>query len=578
MIHEAEKSIKQVTEPAVNKAKEVTHEIKNAVAPVIHEAEKSIKQATTTVVSTVKEGVTKVEEIERLQSESWKKIQAELHMPDWVSDGLMGAPTWENSGPRHWLQDKGKEFDSWWNQTKPSWGVYGDIADLRIGGGKAVWDMGDGLLVLYEYSAKSTNYLYQTTHPEETRRTRESLVNGVEFIYHHPDQALSHLWSGLTQDYTDAWNSGHRGQAIGRGIVDIGSLFIGVGQAKAAGKAGGLVKVTEKGGKVTEAAGWIGKADEFKVVGKAEKVSETVEIAGKGLASDSDIGKTLNSITSRDKSNFETVLKSAKDTSKSKELERAAQGRAFDKLIQEKLSFEFEQGIRIGQDPAFYKPEFLHSPGRKFRADHAAFIENKAGKEGISIIENKLTGRQITTSTRVLKQAENYGNVIGRNILEGRPVKLKYIFAESSTKFERDIFQNSVNRGIQDGMREQQQNLLMQRGEFYEIPSKVDFKVEFVDYELNLGNTPGGKGIGDQHVAWEAIGTYGGNSGIAPVGKTTDNWLHISWGNGKSGYSADSYLNDVLPISLLKLFGSVDDNDQSAIDDSDQSTIDDSQP
>lgn len=35
------------------------------------------------------------------------------------------------------------------------------------------------------------------------------------------------LWNGLKAPYQEAWQSGHPGQAVGRGLVDVGSLFLG---------------------------------------------------------------------------------------------------------------------------------------------------------------------------------------------------------------------------------------------------------------------------------------------------------------------------------------------------------------
>ncbi|GAA5513522.1 hypothetical protein Dcar01_02261 [Deinococcus carri] len=55
------------------------------------------------------------------------------------------------------------------------------------------------------------------------------------------------LWNGLKAPYQEAWQSGHPGQAVGRGLVDMGSLF-----------AGGLGTV----GKVGEGASLTGRAGE----------------------------------------------------------------------------------------------------------------------------------------------------------------------------------------------------------------------------------------------------------------------------------------------------------------------------
>ncbi|MCP2727642.1 M23 family metallopeptidase [Limnofasciculus baicalensis] len=65
---------------------------------------------------------------------------------------------------------------------------------------------------------------------------------------------------------------------------------------------------------------------------------------------------------------------------------------------------------------------------------------------------------------------------------------------------------------------------------------------------LNRRETPGGTLIGNQDIAWGTVGTYTGGFGVAPIGGINYNWLNIDWGNGKSGYSAENFLNYVYTL------------------------------
>ena len=415
---------------------------------------------------------------------------------DWSKD-IIDISLGDTSKLQKTIRTYGEARDKDWTNLKPSWSWFGDVIDVPIGMGKAVLEMVDGIATIRSLGV-THSYPYYIFHPEKLDQDIQFTQKGLEYISQNPNAILEGaskipgaLWNGITKSYTDAWNSGHPGQAIGRGIVDIGSMFIGVGEAGKAGKAAEMAgQASRKSPELLGLADDVTRMSEkvypdiAKVANESNRLNKAelaLELTNKNaLSSKATVGDLINSLSSTEKSNLENTLRLAK----SPRAGRASQGRAFDKYIQEQFSSAFDQGVRSGQDPIFYKREFFHYPEKKLRADHAAMITNQSGKEGISIIENKLGGSQFL-SRRVLRQAENYGNVVGRNILEGRPAELKYIFAESSTSSQQMIIQDAVNRGIQKGMQEQKE-FLMRNGKAHQIPSNVDFKVDFINYQLNI--------------------------------------------------------------------------------------------
>ena len=93
---------------------------------------------------------------------------------------------------------------------KPSRGVLGHLADVFIGGGEAILDMGKGLFTMVR-------------HPIKT-------LKGLAFItaklVTNPKEGLSMIGHAFVEPYKEAIREGRPGKAIGRGIVEIGSLFV----------------------------------------------------------------------------------------------------------------------------------------------------------------------------------------------------------------------------------------------------------------------------------------------------------------------------------------------------------------
>lgn len=82
--------------------------------------------------------------------------------------------------------------------------------DVFMGGAEAVWDMAKGIGTLI-------------LHPIATAKGFYTLASK---LVTEPGPTLRAIGSALVDPYVDAVNAGHIGKAVGRGIVEIGSLFI----------------------------------------------------------------------------------------------------------------------------------------------------------------------------------------------------------------------------------------------------------------------------------------------------------------------------------------------------------------
>lgn len=94
---------------------------------------------------------------------------------------------------------------------KPKRGLLGHLGDVFVGGGEALLDMGKGLFTLVR-------------HPIQT-------VKGIGYLtaklVTSPKEGLSMLGHAFVEPYKEAIREGRPGKALGRGIVEIGSLFVG---------------------------------------------------------------------------------------------------------------------------------------------------------------------------------------------------------------------------------------------------------------------------------------------------------------------------------------------------------------
>ncbi|HBN07566.1 MAG TPA: hypothetical protein DD435_02600 [Cyanobacteria bacterium UBA8530] len=103
--------------------------------------------------------------------------------------------------------------------------ISGFAGDVFVGGGEAILDMGKGLV----------NTIF---HPLQT-------IKGLAFVVTHPAALLN----AFVDPYKTAIKEGHPGKALGRGIVEIGSLFVGPTEVSNAAK--GVFKFFKGGGKTS---------------------------------------------------------------------------------------------------------------------------------------------------------------------------------------------------------------------------------------------------------------------------------------------------------------------------------------
>jgi len=120
-------------------------------------------------------------------------------------------------------------------------------------------------------------------------------IGTVQGLWHgltHPGE----LWDSFKKPFVDAWQSGHPWQAIGRGALFAASLFVGAGEAKAAGEAGELARAAEvadaiRGAKLAENVKMAGRfadsVDAAKALGQAARGSDEASELASYIARDS---------------------------------------------------------------------------------------------------------------------------------------------------------------------------------------------------------------------------------------------------------------------------------------------------
>ncbi len=135
----------------------------------------------------------------------------------------------------------------------------GFVGDLFVGAGHELWDMGAGLVSL-------------VTNPI-------GILKGLGQAVMHPGQLLD----ALVKPFVEDWKSGHPGRAIGRGIIFVGSFFIGAGEAKAAASAGKAGEAMSAAAKIAEAAE---AAKAAEVAAKAAELAKATEAARAAAAAE----------------------------------------------------------------------------------------------------------------------------------------------------------------------------------------------------------------------------------------------------------------------------------------------------
>jgi WXG100 family type VII secretion target len=126
-------------------------------------------------------------------------------------------------------------------------GILGGIGSAL---GSALGHVGDFFVGMWEEGKDMVMGLYNlVTDPIGTAK---GLWHGIT----HPGE----LWEAFKQPYVEAWESGHPGQAIGRGVVFVGSILLGTKGADKAAKAAKAARAAQVGADAAEAGSRLGSA------------------------------------------------------------------------------------------------------------------------------------------------------------------------------------------------------------------------------------------------------------------------------------------------------------------------------
>jgi hypothetical protein len=181
------------------------------------------------------------------------------------------------------------------------------------------------------------------------------------------------LVDGFIEPYKKSWSEGKYFEVAGRATFDIGSLFIGAGEANAAiktgevasvasktaevanvsGKAGEVANVASKSGKAAEVASTAGKVTEgTNVASKASKTSEVASTTGKATETASDVRKASEaaSLTEKTEKGAEVASKTRK-TAKSLRASGGQRRSPREVLTPEEISKLTEDFKELGGDP-----------------------------------------------------------------------------------------------------------------------------------------------------------------------------------------------------------------------------------
>lgn len=143
---------------------------------------------------------------------------------------------------------------------------------LTEGATLAVYDMGKGVVQLADGASKLVNPLEWAARGDENLTRLEntgkaalaigSLASPIGWAVNGEGNAdtAKALWNGVTEGYQDAAKNGDWSKFIGRGVVDVGSFFIGAGEANAAIKGARAADAVADGARVLDAAADVGKA------------------------------------------------------------------------------------------------------------------------------------------------------------------------------------------------------------------------------------------------------------------------------------------------------------------------------
>jgi hypothetical protein len=164
-----------------------------------------------------------------------------------------------------------------------------DGVGLVEGGALALYDMGSGVVKIASGAGHLLNPVDWLTKPSENIGRLEAVGNTVGTLAKlgspigwamDPEgnaKAAGQLWDGVTKGYQDAAKDGDYSKFAGRLVVDVGSFFIGAGEANAAVKGAEGAAVA---GRVGETAKVVeGVADAGKALNAGDKVGDAGRVA-----------------------------------------------------------------------------------------------------------------------------------------------------------------------------------------------------------------------------------------------------------------------------------------------------------
>ena len=138
--------------------------------------------------------------------------------------------------------------------------------DFVVGAGKELFSIGKGVVLTVMAPAYSA---YQT-------------AKGLWHVANNPRAA----WEAFKKPYVEAWKSGRPFEAIGRGYIFVGSLFVGGGEVKAGLEARHAADLARKAGRTADAASDAGR------VSKASQVDDLLAKEQRDLAEMAKGGQT----------------------------------------------------------------------------------------------------------------------------------------------------------------------------------------------------------------------------------------------------------------------------------------------
>lgn len=144
----------------------------------------------------------------------------------WVSNSWNATTQWVGgrwNDTTKWVSDQSNNVSKWWDETKPKLGLIGDGVDVVIGVGKG---LGDTVSGLWSLGTGVLGFGWDVlTNQEKAMETLSNVGNTITTIVQKPYL----LWDAIKQPFVEDWNRGHPGQAIGRGIFEVASTFVGGG-------------------------------------------------------------------------------------------------------------------------------------------------------------------------------------------------------------------------------------------------------------------------------------------------------------------------------------------------------------